>query len=57
MNNPQVHRFFQDTTQKYGQEGIFGIRLLNLRCAILTSPELVQAVTSRQADLPKAPEM
>lgn len=33
VNVPNVHRFFQDNTQRYGAAGMWRMRLLHQRCA------------------------
>lgn len=57
VNQPRVHRFFQENTQLYGAGGRWGFRLAYLRVVVLSSPETVQAVASRGTDLPKVMEM
>lgn len=54
MNCPTVHRFFQDNAQKYGAAGMYAVRLLHMRIAVLCAPELVQAVVARGRSQPKA---
>lgn len=50
---PQVHRFFQDATQRYSARGLWRFRLAHLRIAVVTAPDLAQALLRGDSDLPK----
>ncbi|KAL4458668.1 hypothetical protein ABPG75_013533 [Micractinium tetrahymenae] len=57
VNVQNVHRFFQDNTQRYGASGMWRLRLLHQRIVVLSDPTLIQAVLSRKSELPKAFEV
>lgn len=54
LNVPTVHRFFHDSAQRYGQRGMYALRMLHLKIVVLCAPELVQAVVARGRSQPKA---